>query len=154
MFQANRIEVRSMETTFRSKVDLWLVVLAVGAPVLILEFVLEGVGPMERLAEALASLLVVVVLGIFIWLYLTTRYTIRGDFLLVKAGPFSWVIPTEDITSIEPTRNPLSSPALSLDRLLIRYGNGAELMISPKDKLAFMTELRKHLKQGSTTMDV
>jgi hypothetical protein len=92
---------------------------------------------------------VLTVLAIFAWLYFSTRYTITGDFLLVKAGPFSWMIPIEDISSVEPTHNALSSPALSLDRLLIRYGQSAELMISPKDKSAFMAELKKHLKPSA-----
>ena len=139
-----------METVFRSKIDLWLVIVAVAMPVLMLEFVLDGIIASDKLADVLALLVMVGVLGIFVWVYLSTRYTITGDFLLVKAGPFSWVIPIEDIISIEPTRNPLSSPALSLDRLLIRYGAGAELMISPKDKPGFMTELKKHLKKSST----
>ena len=143
-----------MENVYRSKVDLWLVVVAVAAPIVLLDFVLDGVNTPEKLAELMAVAIVVAVLGIFAWLYFSTRYTITGEFLMVKEGPFSWIIPLEDISSIEPTRNPISSPALSLDRLLIRYGKSAELLISPKDKEAFMTELKKHLKPSSTTVKV
>ena len=139
-----------MENVFRSKVDLWLVVVAVAVPIVLLEFIIEGLNTPEKFAELAALVIVLAVLGVFGWLYFTTRYTITGDFLLVKAGPFSWVIPIEDISSVEPTRNPVSSPALSLDRLLIRYGQSAELMISPKDKAGFMTELKKHLKPSAS----
>ena len=141
-----------MESVFRSKIDLWLVATAVAAPLLILEFILDGGGRMGGFADALEILMVAGVLGFFLWLYFTTRYTITGDFLLVKSGPFSWVIPTDDIISIQPTRSPASSPALSLDRLLIRYGNGAELMVSPKDKQAFIDALKKHLKPRATQL--
>ena len=143
-----------METVFRSKIDLWLVVVTVAAPIVVLEFILDGLNISARFAELLAMAIVVVVLGLVLWLYFSTRYTISGDFLLVKAGPFSWVIPIDEITSIEPTRNSMSSPALSLDRLLIHYGHGAELMISPRDKPGFMTELKKHLKKSSTAANL
>ena len=139
-----------MENVFRSKVDLWLVIVIIAVPIMLLEFILDGLNTPDKFAELLALVIVVAELGIFTWLYFSTRYTITGDFLLVKAGPFSWVIPIEDIVSAEPTRNPVSSPALSLDRLLIRYGHSAELMISPKDKLGFMKELKKHLKPSAS----
>ncbi len=143
-----------METVYRSKIDLWLVIVIVAAPIMLLEFILDGLNTPDTFAELLAVVIVVAELGLLTWLYFSTRYTISGDFLLVKAGPFSWVIPIEDIVSVEPTRNPTSSPALSLDRLLIRYGQSAELMISPKDKSGFMKELKKHLKPRSTAVNL
>lgn len=76
-----------------------------------------------------------------LWLMLSTRYTIRGDELLVQCGPFNWHIAVAEITGITPTSNPLSSPALSLDRLRIDYGQGASLMISPRDKDTFLSDL-------------
>ncbi|WP_171258493.1 PH domain-containing protein, partial [Acinetobacter pittii] len=57
---------------------------------------------------------------------------------------FRWKININDITRIEPTHNPLSSPALSLDRLKIYYrkdGRVATVMISPKDKESFLNTL-------------
>jgi len=143
-----------METVYRSKIDLWLVVVIVGVPVMLLDYFLDGLNTPDKIAELLTLAIVVVVLGLLTWLYFSTRYTITGDFLLVKAGPFSWVIPIEDIVSVEPTRNPSSSPALSLDRLLIRYGHSAELTISPKDKAGFMKELKKHLSPRPTAVDL
>lgn len=138
-----------MEQAFRSKVDFWLILALVGVPILALEFLLDGSGVDDRTATLVAVLIVAVVLAIFLWLYLSTRYTLTEEFLLVKSGPFSWSIPLREIYEIEPTRNPMSSPALSLDRLLIRYGGGAELMISPADKAGFMATLRKRTKAGA-----
>jgi len=135
-----------LDLVFRSKVDFWLVAAIVGIPVLIIEFMLEDAGIDDRSADLLAIALVVVMLAFFIWLYLSTRYTITSQSLLVKSGPFSWVVPLREITGIEPTRNAASSPALSLDRLLIRYGDGDELMVSPADKVGFMTAIKQRLK--------
>jgi hypothetical protein len=44
---------------------------------------------------------------------------------------------------VVPTRNPLSSPALSLDRLRIEYGQGRAIMISPADKGPFLRALEE-----------
>jgi membrane protein YdbS with pleckstrin-like domain len=139
-----------LDAVFRSKIDLWLVVLIVGIPVLILEFLFEGILPDDSVADLLATVIVVIVLGFCLWLYLTTRYTISSDTLGVKCGPFSWVVPLREIYTIEPTRNPASSPALSLDRLLIHYGDGSEIMVSPADKAGFIAAIRKRTKDLST----
>ena len=142
-----------MDGVYRSRIDVWLIVVVVGVPVMVLDFLLDGISTDDWLANLLALLVVVTVLGLFAWFYWSTRYSISGAFLLVRSGPFSWVIPIEDITSIEPTRNATSSPAFSLDRLLIRYGHGAQLMISPKDKTQFIAELKKHLKPEAARLD-
>jgi Bacterial PH domain len=70
-----------------------------------------------------------------------TDYTVESDVLRVRASFFRWHIPLAAIDSIEPTRNPLSSPACSLDRLLIRYAGGRRVMISPADKEGFLRAL-------------
>ncbi len=141
-----------MDSVFRSKVDIWLVIVLIGMPVVILEFVLDGTGLSDRATNVLALLIVLFVLGLVFWLFLTTRYTLTDEFLLIRCGPFSWAIAIDEITHIEPTRNPFSSPALSLDRLAIRYGGG-ELLISPADKARFMMDLKRRLKARSAGME-
>lgn len=69
-----------------------------------------------------------------------TDYTIDGPDLRIRASVFRWRVPLAAIESIEPTRNPLSSPACSLDRLLIRYGR-RRVMISPEDREGFLRAL-------------
>ena len=51
-------------------------------------------------------------------------------------------IEIESIREIENTSTILSSPAISFDRIVIRYGIYDETVISPKDKTAF-TQLLK-----------
>jgi membrane protein YdbS with pleckstrin-like domain len=72
------------------------------------------------------------------WLWTTTDYTLGSGELLVRSGPFRWRVPLAEIQEIEPTRNPLSSPALSLDRLEIVYGKSRRLLISPREKDRFL----------------
>jgi hypothetical protein len=46
-------------------------------------------------------------------------------------------VPIDSIEKVEATRSPLSSPALSLDRLRINYGK-RRIMVSPSDRAGFL----------------
>ena len=131
---------------FRSKIDLWLVGALVLVPVLILDFIAGDSGVNEYRLDVLTLLIVIIVPSGVGGLYATTRYTITPDMLLVRSGPFAWAIPLREITRIEPTYNPASSPAFSLDRLSIYYGLGNRLMVSPREKENFLAALRKRMQ--------
>ncbi|GAB3290503.1 hypothetical protein GCM10027348_07760 [Hymenobacter tenuis] len=88
-----------------------------------------------------ASLVVLLTACFIIYLLVTTAYTITADELLITSGPLRKRLPVHHITSIYPTHNPLSSPALSLDRLEIRYGNSDSVLVSPADKAGFLAAL-------------
>lgn len=81
--------------------------------------------------------------AIYVGLVLPMRYAIVDTAVVVRHGLVWQRIPLADITEVYPTRNPLSSPALSLDRLHIGFGAGffKSAMISPRDKQGFLTEL-------------
>jgi len=76
-----------------------------------------------------------------LWVLYGTFYWFSEDRLVIRCGPFRFRVPLLEIDSVEPTRNPLSSPACSLDRLLLRYGRKS-IMISPADKTGFLAELQ------------
>lgn len=79
---------------------------------------------------------------------LPMKYDLSPARLDIRAGWLLRVtIPIRDIVSVHPTNNPLSSPAMSLDRLEIRYyrgGSERSVMISPLDKEAFLRELASY----------
>ena len=89
-----------------------------------------------------------VILGIdalMLWMLYGTGYTVTRDLLLIRCGPFSFRVPLNQIISITPTRNPLSSPACSLDRLKVVYGDSPKsIMISPADKSEFLSAIVQH----------
>lgn len=69
-------------------------------------------------------------------------YALDPMYLTIKVGPFSSKIEIAQITEVYPTKNPLSAPALSLDRLRVRFSSsGFGALISPVRKQAFMEEL-------------
>lgn len=84
------------------------------------------------------------VVGLILIFSKTTRYIINENQLTVKS---TWIvnerIVISKITKIEKSNSILSSPALSLDRLRIRYNKYDEVLISPKEKKAFIDELLK-----------
>lgn len=132
-----------IDSVYTSKIDTWLlVVLLVSAGVAL---VAAGATLVTKsvFAIAIGAFIAAIGAGLPVWLLTSTKYTIGSERLLVQSGPFKWKVPLSEISSVEPTRNPLSSPALSLDRLHIKYGRSQELMISPKDQPAFIEELER-----------
>ncbi len=135
---------------FRSKVDAWLVVVVVAALVAqagVLAWIIFAGGSLAAIALALGTIAAVY---LFIGLTLTrTWYDVDGRELRIVCGLFRWTIPLESIHSVEESRNPLSSPALSLDRLRIRYGRNRWILVSPDDKVRFRKALDVSSRQTS-----
>lgn len=123
---------------FPSKIDAWLIAAGfagMAAAVVAIGFSLyfEPGSP----ATILALLLVLLVFALVASTFLYTYYEVDRDTLTVRSGPFRWRVPLDAIDSVKPTRSPLSSPALSLDRLDIRYGK-RRIMVSPADRRGFL----------------
>lgn len=90
---------------------------------------------------AFALMLITFVFAVWIWF--GTYYIIEENCLYLKCGPIREKIAYDTIKSVKKSRNPLSSLALSIDRIEIRYGKRGLTLISPKDKEEFIEELRK-----------
>lgn len=135
---------------FRSKIDLWLLLVllaAIAVPVAIIGLALPwpslGIGARMVVGLVLASSALLP-----LWPLLSTAYRFDATSLHVRSGQFAWRIPLAEVQSVTPTRNPLSSPALSLDRLRIRFGARDEIMISPADRDRFLAELQRRAPQA------
>jgi len=126
---------------FNSRVDRWLIFVLAATVLVQLIAISAAMAASEATPAVLAGigvLLLTVIL--FIWLLKSTYYEISGDTLRIVSGPYRVRIPIDVIESIEPTKSPLSSPALSLDRLRIRYGK-KQVLVSPADKRGFLRAL-------------
>lgn len=124
--------------TFRSRVDGWIAALLIAGALITL-----GSAGFAMLKAPPADAMVVLAVtlggqGIVLWLVLSIRYVVKGGVLHVHAGPFHHRIPLSSIHSVRPSRNPVSSPAMSLDRLEIRYADDRRILISPRDRDAFL----------------
>jgi membrane protein YdbS with pleckstrin-like domain len=134
---------------FKSKIDRWLLILLV--VVMVFEVVVMTIAALQvgdpgaAVGLVVTALLIVALIGS---LLIGTHYTVDGNTLRVVSGPFRWKVPVDQIQSVEATRNPLSSPALSLDRLRIRYGKNRRIMVSPADRRGFLKAIGQELGDG------
>lgn len=127
-----------MRKTFKSAIG-WIMIIPLG-------LLLGAIGLVLFLEpnDWKALLVFIPLLAFIIHLMMRTDYTIDSGQLRIRCGIFRYqTIEISSITRITETSNPLSSPALSLDRLNIRYGNRGQVMISPKEKAAFIEAIRE-----------
>ena len=134
---------------FRSKKD-WSFVLVAsiifGSPILILNVARDAEG--QLFVSELSAIAAGIIFGTTVLLLtLPIRYELEESDLLISSGPyFRWRIPYSAIEFIEPTRSPLNSPAMSLDRLRIAWlkaGKVTEIMISPENEVEFLSEIAR-----------
>ncbi|HEX4052369.1 MAG TPA: PH domain-containing protein [Steroidobacteraceae bacterium] len=135
-----------MPQRFHSRIDGQFALLGVGLPVslalaLAANHVLYGAPPWWALLPLLLAVSVVV------WSLTSTTYTFAGATLLVRCGPFRWRVPVEQIFAVSETDSVRSAPAMSMDRLEIRFANDGRMLISPRDKAEFLAELHRQAPQ-------
>lgn len=137
-------EFQDMDTvTYKSKIDWWIPVVIVCSVIMCL------VGPMidgDYVAGVVLSLLI---MSVEIIIFAGVKYQIRGKWLGVR-NFFRWTwYPIDMISEVKTTRSVLSAPALSFDRLAIRFTDKAilksvmPLEISPKEKSTFISQLKQ-----------
>jgi hypothetical protein len=128
---------------YPSKIDWWLVPLLCAPPLAAIAICIQCAlaGDTRGLMIGIASLLFVA--GLYFGLVFPMRYGLGDTHLVVRSGFLRQRIPLADISEVRPTFNPLSSPALSLNRLRVQFGQGffRGVMISPADRNCFLDEL-------------
>lgn len=126
------------ERVFRSKIGLELLLPLCG---------LLGWALVMTIAEEkwLGVAIMGLTIGFVASFLLKTYYKVTQDKKLkIVCGFFSYPpIEVSTIKQITKTRNPLGSPALSLDRLAISYNKYDTVMVSPKDKTEFVQYLQR-----------
>lgn len=136
--------VAMMTRVFTSKKDAWLVSLIWGSAILPL---VAGLLVVWTDAKAGSYLITISALTFTLILAATfpLYYEVTERELVIRAGLFRWRVPLDGIAEIRPTRSIVSAPALSLDRLLIRFrsakGRFRLAMISPRDQAGFLREI-------------
>ena len=112
-----------------------LVAAVLGEFVVIGTIAMEDRDPIETTVVILVCILAIM---LFAWVVFSTAYKVDRGILKITSGPFRWKVPIDQIHSVEATRSPLSSPALSMDRIRIRYGKNRRVMVSPADRAGFL----------------
>ena len=132
---------------YPTKKDIWLVlIVALGGFVLLVQvinlIIVKGFHHPETWILCGAFIFY---FGILMLLAYPVNYEITTSTLEIRSGILlHYKIPLSSIVRVVPTRNPLSSPAWSLDRLRIDYLKNSKkrvILISPKNKKTFLREL-------------
>lgn len=117
---------------YKSKIDWWLII------VIFIVFcypMVEGILSKDYLMFGVSF----GALSFVFLLFKSIKYKVDGENLQIW-----WTkIDIKSIKKIYSTNNPLSSPALSLDRIAVVYNKFDEVLISPKEREAFVQELLK-----------
>lgn len=126
---------------YKSKVDWWFIIILVAGSIVLFQKIYFSLQSYS-LYQNFPYLIFYSLIFLLIWLPITTTYyVVDQNFLKVQSMFLKWKIPLESIQKIEQTSNPLSAPALSLDRIKIEYiKNGVcrSIMVSPKNKTEFI----------------
>jgi hypothetical protein len=121
--------------TYRSKVDKWFPV-SLFSILIVTDVTLTILGAWP--AVAIISVLII----LLVHLFRNTNYTLTDDKLIIKCG---WLykkeVPLQSIRKIMRTYSFLSSPALSMDKLLIFFDR-QQVMISPENQEDFLLEIK------------
>lgn len=122
-----------MTQTFYSRIDLWFWLV----PLVVLYPICLAVHSGDMPAIVVSVLLFLLTISMMYCVY-----CVDGEALRVQCGPFPYPkMRIADIVSIRKTSTLLSSPALSLDRIMVTSVKGRRLCISPKDRIGFIQTL-------------
>lgn len=127
---------------FTSKVDWWLAVVLVSLPVIAIGSAVAGMLTEDTAGTAVGWIAAVAVLAMYPALLWPIEYLVTDEQLVIRFGLVRTRVALERLRKVAPSRNPLSSPALSMDRLRIDYRGGFAL-ISPADKIGFVRTLQE-----------
>lgn len=132
---------------YRSKVDRWIFMSIAIVMIIAVVGVVVVTFKDGKIVGGFLSLLAMLVPTIFlIDLYRNTYYTIddADRTLLVKGGILiKNKYDIDAITLVKKTNTKLNYPALSMDRIEIRFGKFSRVVVSPNDKEAFINHLKR-----------
>ncbi len=80
--------------------------------------------------------------GFLLWMWISTYYLLTEEHIIIHSGPFRKTICLEDVKAARRTRTPMSSPALSLQRIELLLTNYGMAIISPKHREDFLKQLK------------
>lgn len=140
------LEEKEEGIVYRSKVDWWLGLLLGGAVgymvILALLPIVKGEGIQWAITISTLFMLLII-LPLF-----AIKYVLYSEHLYVSCGIYGKIrIPYDAISNMKATHNPLSSAALSLDRIQIDYtenGYHQMVLISPVHKKEFMKKIEEY----------
>jgi hypothetical protein len=127
-----------MKKTFKSKIDIAILI-----P--LLAILISGGIYLVFCNIIIGAIAVALAIAFLIYLYIDTSYQVTDDKILkIKSGfLYNQEIYIKSIKRVSPTKSHRASPALSSDRLEIRYNRYGRVIISPNHQSEFIKELKE-----------
>ncbi|MBD7984910.1 PH domain-containing protein [Sporosarcina sp. Sa2YVA2] len=122
---------------FPSKKDTWLAMLVWGFVLFGMAAYIFGGEPVGVVGIVITTIIV----GFLLWMWFGTGYRVEDGLIIIISGPFKSKVKIADIRKLTATKNPLSAPALSINRIEILYGTYGMSLVSPKDRELFISLL-------------
>jgi len=130
----------STPTIFKSRVDAWLILVLLGAPL-----ILGSLGVLGLAKSTTAGVLQIsfgVLVGVLIaYMSFPCRYTVDDKTLQIRCGVMNEEIPLSDITGAEFSGSLLSAPTLSTKRVKLTLKDGSHRLVSPADREGFIARV-------------
>ncbi|MGJ8676195.1 MAG: PH domain-containing protein [Akkermansiaceae bacterium] len=133
-----------------SKVDRWIVIVLAIALIVLIYPAIEIIGSNSPrnwvginfyLIVTFLTIISVVLVGV------PCKYTLAKKELLIQCGVIKYKVAYGDITEAKLSRNPLSAPAWSLDRIQIKTRKSMYL-ISPKNRDHFLAMILRKVEES------
>ena len=123
---------------YRSKISFGLLIF------LTLIFIFIGIQLFKLTNNIVGIITIIITYTFIIYTFTSNKYTIKGNVLNVKSGfLINENIDISNIKKIKETNNLISSPAASIDRIELFYNKFDSIIISPKNKADFISELKQ-----------
>ena len=122
---------------FASKVDWWLAAIVISVPIISLGTAIAGTASGDTGAAITGWITLAAILALYVGVVWPVQYEVGNDELVIRYGFVRTRIPLDQITRVEPSKNPLASPALSLDRIRLDRRGGGFALVSPADRTGF-----------------
>ncbi|GAA0302122.1 hypothetical protein GGQ92_002295 [Gracilibacillus halotolerans] len=127
---------------FPSKKDTWLAIVIWGPIILFFLIYIIAGEPIDWKVPVykivLGFFMTLLIIGLPLWMWFGTGYKIEDGLIKIKSGPFKSTVRIKEIEKLSATRNPLSAPALSIDRIEILHGMYNIAIVSPNNKTEFI----------------
>lgn len=137
---------------FKGKIAVWMWGILIFLQIVIfgtlLSVIREGIN--GQIGEFIVMLLIFAMLEVFlIPMYIRNYVLVTKDEIIIKVGLLGSRIPIQDVRLLQETTNPISSLAMSLDRIYIYTYSGRDVLISVVDKKEFIDEVYTRQEQES-----
>ena len=104
---------------------MWLACIIWGIILLIILIYIFGGEPIGwqiiTYKSVLGYIMSLLIIGLLLWFWFGTGYKVEEGLIKIRYGPFRSTVKIEEVKKLRATKNPLSAPALSIDKLVVAH---------------------------------